>query len=118
MPNKTGVRLCVECGRDMRPAGTNAEQYPMTVSYGRAGACTTCTARVTRGTVRTHDDVSEDRLWAGKRMQLVRWRQTRDGWGYDLVTGQYGGLVDGHYRLVSGGTEKFLPRNEWEVCAA
>lgn len=118
MPNRAGVRACADCGRDMRPAGTTADEYPMTISYGRAGSCTTCVARVNRGTTRTHDDPSTDRLWAGKPMQLVRWRNTSEGWVYDLIKGQYGGLVDGNFRVIVGGSEELLPRGEWEVCAA
>jgi hypothetical protein len=114
MPNKTGIRACESCGRDMRPAGTTLDQYPETIGYGRSGSCTTCAARVRRGTALTH----HTHLRGGAVIEFIRWRNTRDGWTFDHVSGHYGGRDRAHFRVIVDGAEVLLDRDEWEVCAA
>jgi hypothetical protein len=99
----------------MRPAGTTVVDYPMTISYGRAGSCTTCTARVDRGTA---TPTNQSHLRGGALIELVRWHPTRDGWAYDHVRGLYRGRDNSNYRVIVNGIETLLPRGEWEVCAA
>ena len=115
MPNRTGVRSCASCGREMRPAGTTALDYPMTIGYGRTGACTTCTARGDRGSAMPSNQAH---LRGGALIELVRWRNTREGWIYDHVKGFYAGRDTQNYRVVIDDAVQLLARSEWEVCAA
>jgi hypothetical protein len=55
-----------------------------------------------------------DRPQVGKNIQLIRWRQGRDGWVSEVCRGRFLGRDEENWLLEVDGEERRLSRMDWD----